>query len=269
MERIQQLSTQLCASQTTPQAVLDATNWMGFYDRFPAQSRTVGLQLRKFLETHRVQELMLEYVESAAAPTKLITILQEMKIGHLFYDHDYTSADRGGRITKVDDVWAKIAAVIEISKVDGSVSTMFAAQHCLLGRTLELYGSEELKLQYLPRLQRWDLIGGWGLTEENVGSDASNIETKAVWDEKNRNFVLHGNKKWIGNGHGDVMSVFARDESRNGEVGCFLVDLTAPGVTRHKIDRKMPFRPVQNMVLKFDGVKIPKSHRIDGVKGFG
>jgi alkylation response protein AidB-like acyl-CoA dehydrogenase len=74
---------------------------------------------------------------------------------------------------------------------------MVLVQLKLLGRTIELYGSEEQKNEYLPKIRDFKLIGGWGLTEKLNGSDASALTTnvKKVGD----NFILNGNKRWIGN----------------------------------------------------------------------
>ena len=64
----------------------------------------------------------------------------------------------------------------------------------------------------LPKLRNLELIGGWGLTEKDIGSDASSLETECYKDE-NGDWILNGNKRWIGNANKDLMVVFARDKT--------------------------------------------------------
>lgn len=65
--------------------------------------------------------------------------------------------------------------VAELNRIDSSVATMFLVQWGLTMSTIELLGSEEQKKKYLPKLMNFEWYGGWGLTEEGYGSDASNI----------------------------------------------------------------------------------------------
>ena len=67
----------------------------------------------------------------------------------------------------------------------------------LFGRTIELYGSEEQKKEYLEKIRDFEFIGGWGLTELLNGSDASAITTSVKLVDGN--YILNGNKRWIGN----------------------------------------------------------------------
>lgn len=63
----------------------------------------------------------------------------------------------------------------------------------------------------LPKIRGLELVGGWGLTEREIGSDASNLET-SCYQKENGDWVLKGNKRWIGNANKDLMVVFARDQ---------------------------------------------------------
>ena len=128
-----------------------------------------------------------------------------------------------------------------------------------------MFGSEEQKKELIPKIMNLELIGGWGLTEQNIGSDASSMETRVKLEGDH--YVLNGNKRWIGNANKDVMVVFAKNE-QSLEVECFFIDLKQEGVKREAIKRKMALRPVQNMQLWFDNVKIPLKNKLPGVKGF-
>ena len=115
-------------------------------------------------------------------------ICKAQKLGHYFLKAPYGNDSSD---------WEKMSIITEIARVDASAATMLLVQMKLLARTIELYGSEEQKKIYLPQIRDFKLIGGWGLTEKLNGSDASALTTsvKKIGD----NFVLNGNKRWIGN----------------------------------------------------------------------
>ena len=76
--------------------------------------------------------------------------------------------------------------------------------------TIEALGSEEQKAKYLPKLKNLEYIGGWGLTEDKIGSDASNLMTNAKKINATQ-YKLNGTKRWIGNGNRDILIVWARN----------------------------------------------------------
>ena len=98
----------------------------------------------------------------------------------------------------------------ELSRGDAGISTFMWLESCLIGFTVETFGSKNQKDEILPKLANLDLIGGWALTEKNIGSDASSIETKITRTSDGK-YVLNGNKRWIGNGNGDLLIVWAKN----------------------------------------------------------
>lgn len=87
---------------------------------------------------------------------------------------------------------------------------MVLVQYALVIYTIETLGSEQQKATYLPKLKNFELIGGWGLTEDKIGSDASNLKTRA--DKINATqYKLNGTKRWIGNGNRDILIIWARN----------------------------------------------------------
>src|SRR6478736_50039 len=86
----------------------------------------------------------------------------------------------------------------EISKVCGSIGLSLAAHNSLCTNHILLFGSEDQKHQYLPKLASGEWIGAWGLTEPNTGSDAGNMKCTAV--KKGGEWVLNGTKSWITHG---------------------------------------------------------------------
>lgn len=87
---------------------------------------------------------------------------------------------------------------------------MVVVQYGLVIYTIEKLGSEEQKARYLPKLKNFEFVGGWGLTQDKVGSDASNLKTRV--DKINATqYKINGTKRWIGNGNRDILIVWARN----------------------------------------------------------
>lgn len=130
-----------------------------------------------------------------------------------------------------------------MGRVDASIGTFFTVQACLALYTIQQLGNEEQKQKYIPELVKLNKLAGWGLTEKDIGSDASNLETRCRQVEGG--WVINGNKRWIGNGDRDIVTVWARDEATK-KVKCFIVDQKAKGVRVDKIQNKMGLRMVTN-----------------------
>ena len=101
--------------------------------------------------------------------------------------------------------------IAELARGDAGLATIYIVQCCLMGKTIELLGSEEQKAKYLPKIISMEWIGGWGLTEAEVGSDAVNINTTATTTDSG--YRIKGNKRWIGNGDRDLLVAWARNTS--------------------------------------------------------
>src|SRR5438067_11500839 len=88
-----------------------------------------------------------------------------------------------------------VAVITEVSKVCGSIGLSLAAHNSLCTGHILLFGNEEQKRKYLPRLASGEFLGAWGLTEANTGSDAANMKTIAVRDGDG--WIINGTKNWI------------------------------------------------------------------------
>ena len=87
--------------------------------------------------------------------------------------------------------------IAELTRIDPGLATVFLVQAGLLGFTIETLGSEEQKAKYLPKIVSMEWIGGWALTEDKIGSDASNLNTTSKKTENG--YILNGTKRWMGN----------------------------------------------------------------------
>jgi acyl-CoA oxidase len=236
--------------------VNDSIAWLNFTDFFTPEIESYRKELRKVLE-EKVAGLIPEMVEKAEFPDKAIPILREMKVGE-----KYCGAPYG----KGKNLRFLYAIILELARIDAGLATMVLVQLILLGNTIDDFGSEEQKAKLLPKILNFEIIGGWGLTERDIGSDASNLKTTCRQLE-NGNWVINGNKRWIGNANKDIMVVFARDE-KSKQVKGFIVSLTSKGITRNAIKNKMALRPVQNMDIQFENVEVEEQWRLPKVVDF-
>jgi alkylation response protein AidB-like acyl-CoA dehydrogenase len=162
-----------------------------------------------------------------------------------------------------------VTAILELSKIDGSIGLSMAAHNSLCTGHILQFASKEQKLKYLPKLATCEWLGAWGLTEPNTGSDAGNMRTVALKDGDH--YVLNGAKNFITHGKsGDVAVVIAR----TGEVGdshamsAFIVERGTPGFSAGKKENKLGMRASETAEMIFMDCKIHKSQLI-GKEGDG
>ena len=164
-----------------------------------------------------------------------------------------------------------VAAIVELSKVDGAVGLSMAAHNSLCTNHILMFGNEEQKQQYLPRLASGEHIGAWGLTEPNTGSDAGNMRTRAV-QQPGGDWLLNGAKNFITHGRsGNVAVVIARtgepNTSRNATA--FIVERGTPGFRGGKKEDKLGMRASETAEMIFEDCLIPDSQRLGAVgEGF-
>ncbi|MCY7423247.1 MAG: acyl-CoA dehydrogenase family protein [Chitinophagaceae bacterium] len=157
-------------------------------------------------------------------------------------------------------------AIQEISKVCGSIGLSVAAHNSLCTGHIMLFGNEEQKRKYLPKLSSAEFIGAWGLTEPNTGSDAGNMKTIAV--QEGDEWVLNGTKSWITHGiSGDVAVVVARtgDRRTSSNSTAFIVERGTPGFSGGKKENKLGMRASETAEMIFDNCRINDSQRIGEV----
>ena len=162
------------------------------------------------------------------------------------------------------------AIIEEIAKVDGSIGLSVAAHNSLCTGHILLFGSEEQKMRWLPKLATAEWIGAWGLTEPNTGSDAGNMKCTAVRDGDN--WVLNGTKNWITHGKtGDVAVVICRtgEPRAKNNATAFVVERGTPGFSGGKKENKLGMRASETAEMIFENCVIPDANRLGEVgEGF-
>ncbi|XP_032517620.2 glutaryl-CoA dehydrogenase, mitochondrial [Danaus plexippus] len=156
----------------------------------------------------------------------------------------------------------------ELDGVDSSYRSAMSVQSSLAMGAIYMYGSEEQKQKYLPKMAKGDLVGCFGLTEPNYGSDAGGLVTRAKYDSKSKSYVLSGSKTWITNSPiADILIIWAKDEDN--KVRGFIVDrsLVNKGLDTPKIEGKFSLRASQTGMILLDEVVIPEESLLPGVLG--
>lgn len=157
----------------------------------------------------------------------------------------------------------------EIERVDSGYRSAYSVQSSLVMYPIYAYGSEEQKEKYLPRLAKGEIIGCFGLTEPNHGSDPAGMETRAKYCEKTKMYSLSGSKTWITNSPvADVIVVWAKCD--DGKVRGFILEKEMKGVSLPKIEGKFSLRASATGMILLDDVKVPESQvmpKTEGLKG--
>lgn len=154
----------------------------------------------------------------------------------------------------------------EIAKVDGSIGLSVAAHNSLCTGHILLFGNDEQKERYLPRLATAEWLGAWGLTEPNTGSDAGNMKCTATKD--GGNWIINGTKNWITHGiSGDVAVVVCRtgEPRTKNNATAFVVERGTAGFSGGKKENKLGMRASETAEMIFDNCVIPDSNRLGNV----
>ncbi|XP_019760608.1 glutaryl-CoA dehydrogenase, mitochondrial [Dendroctonus ponderosae] len=156
----------------------------------------------------------------------------------------------------------------EVEKVDSSYRSAVSVQSSLAMGAIYMYGSEEQKQQYLPAMAKGELIGCFGLTEPNHGSDIGGMETRGKYDSASKTYTLNGSKTWITNSPlADLLIVWGRCE--NGKVRGFIVNRKehGHGLSTPKIEGKFSLRASTTGMILLDNVKVPEDHLLPKAEG--
>ncbi|MDT0234495.1 acyl-CoA dehydrogenase family protein [Curtobacterium sp. BRB10] len=244
-------------STTVPATPLLESDFYGFQQQLTEQERTSLGQLRQYLE-REVAPIADEYWARAEFPMQVIAPLAELGMYGpgvpLVRQFENSAVYRG---------WA----ALELGRVDASVATFIGVQSGLAMNSIAVAGSDEQQREWLPRMATGEIVGAFGLTEPYSGSDsAKGLRTTAR--REGDEWVLDGEKRWIGNAtFADVVVIWAKDVA-DGQVKGFLVTTDTAGFTATKIEDKIALRGVQNADIVMQDVRVPESRRLQNATSF-
>jgi glutaryl-CoA dehydrogenase len=220
-----------------------------FEDLLSDEERAVVERVRAFLQTE-VTPIANDYWARAEFPFQLVKGYAELGIA-------------GREQSSLLSGWLSL----EMSHADPSMATFFGVHSGLAMGSITTCGSPEQRERWLPGLAGFHQIGAFALTEPTGGSDvAAGLRTTARRDGDD--WVLNGQKRWIGNGtFADLIVVWARDEEDN-QVKGFVVRSDNPGYAAVKIENKIALRIVQNADITLTECRVPEADRLQNANSF-
>lgn len=220
-------------------------------------TQTVAQTVRDFAQQH-IKPYIMEWDETQEFPIQVFKELGKLGMMGVLVPEQYGGSGLS---------YFEYKAVIEeVAKVCGSVGLSLAAHNSLCTNHILLFGNEEQKQRYLPKLATCEWLGAWGLTEANTGSDAGNMKCTAV--KQGDNWVLNGAKCWITHGKsGDVAVVVARTgepRAKNNSTA-FVVERGTPGFRAGKKENKLGMRASETAEMLFEDCVVPDANRLGEV----
>jgi glutaryl-CoA dehydrogenase len=210
-------------------------------------------KVRKFVD-EECMPLIAGHFDGGTFPMELIPRMAEMGLFGLHVD--------GYGCTKASHLIYGLICQ-ELGRCDSGLRAMFSVQNSLVMYPIYAFGSEDQKVRWLPKMGQGEVIGCFGLSEPDFGSDPSGMKTRAV--KQGNRYVLNGTKMWITNGSiAHVALVWAK---MDGEIRGFLVETGTPGFQTTLIQRKFSYRTSPTSLLILKDCIIPEKNLLPGAKG--
>jgi len=220
------------------------------------EERTIRDTVRAFVDA-RVLPIIGEHFERGTFPTELIKEIAELGL--------LGCNLQGYGCAGLSDIGYGLV-MQELERGDSGIRSFASVQGSLVMYPIHAFGSEEQKARYLPKMAKGEIIGCFGLTEPDFGSNPSGMRTVAV--EDGDEYVLNGTKRWITNGNlASVALVWAKVGDVNGEVRGFLVPTDSSGFEARPIHKKMSLRASVTSELILEDVRVKKDAILPGVRG--
>jgi alkylation response protein AidB-like acyl-CoA dehydrogenase len=228
--------------------------------RLSEEQQLLRRTVREFAEAEMRPHVM-EWDESQQFPMDLLPKLAALGLAGIQFPEEYGGAGMSG----ID----YCICIEELARVCPAIALSVAAHNGLCTSHIALFGNEEQKRTFLPRLVGGEVLGAWGLTEASAGSDAAGMRTTAV--RQGDCWLLNGAKTFITHGRiGGVMVVIAVTDRNKGHRGisAFIVEHGTPGMSAGKKENKLGMRASDTSEVIFQDCRIPAS-RLLGREGDG
>ena len=226
-------------------------------DQLTEEERMIGDSARSFAS----EVLAPKVIDAFAKETVDPGIFREMgQMGLL----GTTIPEEYGGLSAGDVSYGVVAR--EIERIDSGYRSMMSVQSSLVMYPIYAYGSDEQRQKFLPGLASGELIGCFGLTEPDAGSDPAGMKTKAV--KTATGYKINGSKTWISNSPvADVFVIWAKSEAHGGKIRGFVLEKGMKGLSAPKIEGKLSLRASVTGMIMMEDVDVSEDALLPGVEG--
>ena len=230
-------------------------DYLGTRGMFDSEDRQVQMYAREFLEAEAAPHID-QWWNDEQFPSHLIKTFGDMGFLGANLPEEYGGAG-------LNNISYGLI-MYELERIDSGLRSFASVQNALVIYPIYRYGSEEQKRTYLPQLASGALVGCFGLTEHEGGSDPGGMITRATL--RGDSYVLNGSKMWITNGNiADLALIWAMDDEDI--VRVFLVSTDLPGWSANLVKRKMSMRSSITSELVMEDLEVPKTALLPGSDG--
>ncbi len=245
-------------SLTPPRNKVDSYESPDFYcldDLLTAEHKLVRSAVRDFVK-REITPIAEDYAQRGEFPRQLVKKFGKIGVFGATLPTEYG----GGGLDQI----SYGLMTQEIERGDSGMRSCVSVQNSLVMYPILMFGSEMQKQKYLPRLAKGELLGCFGLTEPNHGSDPGGMETNFI--ERSDYYLLNGSKLWITNADiADIAIVWARNDQ--GKVRAVILERGMEGFTTAEIKNKWSLRASSTGELIFQDVQVPKENILPGAYG--
>ncbi len=237
------------------QVQIDKVDYFDIESFLTEEQRAIRDAVRQWVRT-RLAPIIDDYAQRAECPTHLIPEMAQLGLFGPFIPEEYGGAGL--------DYISYGLMMQELEAGDSGIRSMASVQGSLVMYPIWKFGSEEQRRKYLPRLASGEMMGCFGLTEPNHGSNPAGMETHFY--EEGDYYVVTGSKMWISNApFADIAIVWAKDPE--GVIRGLIVERGMEGFSTPEIHRKWSLRASATGEIVLDRVRVPKENLLPGVKG--
>ena len=237
------------------QVQVDKVDYFDIESFLTEEQRAIRDAVRQWVRT-RLAPIIDDYAQRAECPTHLIPEMAQLGLFGPFIPEEYGGAGL--------DYISYGLMMQELEAGDSGIRSMASVQGSLVMYPIWKFGSEKQRRKYLPRLASGEMMGCFGLTEPNHGSNPAGMETHFY--EEGDYYVVTGSKMWISNApFADIAVVWAKDPE--GVIRGLIVERGMEGFSTPEIHRKWSLRASATGEIVLDRVRVPKENLLPGVKG--
>lgn len=233
----------------------EAPDYYGVDDLLTDEHKVIRSSVREWLNLH-ISPYINEWAQNNHCPKDLVGEMGKMGLFGPSLPEAYGCPG-------LDEI-AYGVIMQEIERVDSGIRSMCSVQGSLVMYPIFKYGSEEQRQKFLPKLASGEMMGCFGLTEPDHGSNPGGMATH--FTDEGDHYLLNGAKTWISNSpFADIAVVWGKNQ--NGRVQGLIVERGMEGFSTPKIENKWSLRASDTGELVFDSVKVPKENLLPGVEG--